>query len=89
MSQQQQPSNGRIVRFVVDAEHAKAWNARCDGRSVQECDVLPAMIVWACTSDMVSLRVFRDAHSDGYITGVPYADAQASRPRTWHWPARS
>ena len=91
MSERMQPSIGRIVLFRIDRELAEAWNWPADGfATVREGDVLPAIIVHCWNSDIVNLRVFRDALSDGYVTSVPYADGDGPdhRSRTWHWPGR-
>lgn len=84
----QQPTPGRIVNFVVDEFTAAEFNDRGDGSSVRVADVLPAMIVRACSSDIVNLRVFRDALTDAWVTSVSHS-ARPFAPRSWHWPQRS
>lgn len=79
---------GRIVNFVVDEQTANEFNRRGDGNPVAVGDVLPAIVVKAWGSDLVNLRVLRDAATDGWVRSVPQQTATNPALRTWCWPPR-
>lgn len=86
MSDQQQPSIGRIVHYRLSEADVKEHDQRLNGQ--KPGDLCPAMIVRVFSTDDVgtsNLRVFPDGPRDTiWKTSV----TRGSEPGQWDWPAR-
>lgn len=79
------PMIGGDVLYVLPDGHSRG-------------DARPAKVVRVCSATLVNLQVFTDGLNDFpagstgsngifWATSVPYADAEARMPGTWHWRA--
>jgi hypothetical protein len=78
------PTLGRLVLFTCDSLNATEWNRRNDGQIIKPGDQLPAMVVKVWTPQVVDLRVFRSAATDGWVASV----GEGTGDRNWSWPQR-
>jgi hypothetical protein len=87
-----QPTVGRIVHFVVDADTAKWIAIKHEGRSCnlpKAGDVLPAMIVKVWAPTYVNLHVFVDGEIPVWVTSVKFSELRPeNEQRVCFWPER-